>query len=62
MCAIRIKQVRLEKGITQGELARRVGLSQAEISRKENGKTATHVKDLEMFARALGVSPAELID
>ncbi len=62
MCSRRIRQVRKSKGITQEVLALRVGLSQAEISRKENGRTALNIDDLNLFATALGVPATELLD
>ncbi|TEB15144.1 helix-turn-helix protein [Pelotomaculum sp. FP] len=58
----RIKQARLKLGITQKELALRVGLSQAEVSRKENGITSMDVDDLKTFANALGVSIAYFLE
>jgi transcriptional regulator with XRE-family HTH domain len=61
MCSTRIKEIRLQKGITQEALAEAVGLSQAEVSRKENGITTLDVDSLKLFATALGVSVAELL-
>lgn len=51
----RIKQVRLQRGMRQGELARRVGVSQATLSQLEsNGSHSTKV--VAKFAAVLGVS------
>lgn len=57
-----IKKIREKKNISQSELAVRVGLSQAEVSRKESGLTSMDVKQLEVFAKALGVAVTELLD
>ncbi|MCL6479933.1 MAG: helix-turn-helix domain-containing protein [Peptococcaceae bacterium] len=61
MCNIRIKEIRKVKGISQKDLASKTGFSQAKVSRKENGVTATTVQDLRLFAAALGVSVSELL-
>ncbi|WP_367576079.1 helix-turn-helix domain-containing protein [Noviherbaspirillum album] len=51
----RIKQVRLQRGMRQGELARRVGVSQATLSQLEsNGSQSTKV--VAKLAAVLGVS------
>lgn len=57
-----IKKVREKKNISQIELAQRVGLSQAEVSRKESGLTSLDVKQLKKFADALGVPVTELLE
>lgn len=58
----RIKEKRKEAGLNQKELAARVGLSEASVSKYENGKVedATH-NMLTKFAEALGVSVAWLL-
>lgn len=51
----RIKQVRLQRGMRQGELARKVGVSQATLSQLEsNGSQSTKV--IAKLAAVLGVS------
>jgi len=62
MFITRIKQVRLAIGMSQEELANKVGLSQPEISRKENGLTAIDINQLKSFADALDVSIDVLLD
>lgn len=57
-----LKKIREKKNISQGELALKVGLSQAEVSRKESGVTSMDVKQLEIFAKALGVPVTELLE
>lgn len=51
--AFRIERER--QGLTTTELARKVGISQAQISRLENGKQGFRSPTLERVARALGV-------
>jgi transcriptional regulator with XRE-family HTH domain len=51
----RVKKVRKEQGMRQGELARRVGISQATLSQLEsNGSRSTSY--VAKFAAVLGVS------
>jgi transcriptional regulator with XRE-family HTH domain len=57
----RVKQVRLERGMRQGELARRVGISQATLSQLEsNGSHSTAY--VAKLAAVLGVSALWLSD
>jgi len=51
----RIKQRRKELGLTQGELAHRLGLSQATVSAYEKGLTQIPPYHLERLADQLGV-------
>lgn len=57
-----IRRARVRAGLTQAELAQRVGRDQSEISRIEAGKTALTVPLLLRLARALGVPPGALLD
>ena len=56
-----IKQKRIECGYTMKELAQKVGVSEATVSRWESGNLATmkHTKIM-LLANALGISPAAL--
>lgn len=58
----RIKEIRLAKGILQEALGVMVGMSQAEVSRKENGLSPVTTDQLKLFADALGVKTSELLD
>jgi transcriptional regulator with XRE-family HTH domain len=51
----RLRALREEKKITQGEIEQRTGLLRAYVSRVENGHTVPAVETLEKFARALEV-------
>lgn len=64
MCAIyvRIKELRLALGLTQGELAARAGIRRATVSRIENAQvTGINFNVLEKVADVLGVEPGMLI-
>lgn len=52
---------RVERGMTQSELALAVGLSQGEISRIETGRRRLTVDLLLAIARAIDVKPAALL-
>lgn len=54
---VKISRLRGKLGLTTTELAKRVGISQAQVSRLENGKQGFRSHTLTKFARALGVKP-----
>jgi len=59
-----IEQLTAERqrlGITQAELAERLGLHKQFVSRVELGERRLDVVEFADFARALGVDPAEII-
>jgi len=51
----RLRDLREQKNLSQGEIERRTGLLRCYISRVENGHTVPAVETLEKFARALEV-------
>jgi len=51
----RLRQLREEKKLSQGDIEKRSGLLRCYISRVENGHTVPSVETLERFARALEV-------
>lgn len=58
-----IKQKRLECGYTMKELAEKVGVSEATVSRWESGNLATMKQTkIMLLAKALKISPAMLFD
>lgn len=57
----RLAELRKEKGITQGELAERLGVSQPMISDYERGELRLHGELIVELAKILGVSADELL-
>lgn len=51
----RIRTMRIEKGLSQGDIERETGLLRCYTSRVENRHTVPALETLEKFARALGV-------
>jgi transcriptional regulator with XRE-family HTH domain len=51
----RLRALRIEKKLSQGEIEKRSGLLRCYISRVENGQTVPNVATLEKMARALEV-------
>jgi transcriptional regulator with XRE-family HTH domain len=51
----RLKQIRIEKGLSQGDIEDRTKLLRCYTSRCENGHTVPSVGTLEKYAQALGV-------
>ncbi len=56
-----MKKIRTEKGISQGDIARALGLGRGYISNIENGKTNPTLSTITNLAKALGVSTNELL-
>lgn len=56
-----IRQIRKEKGLTQEELARRIGVKRSVISKYENGSVEPSLKQLKKIADALEVPMGILI-
>ncbi len=52
---LKIRQMREEKGLTQGDIENASGLLRGYISRVENGHTVPSIETLEKFAAALDV-------
>lgn len=57
----RVKQIRLEKHLSQGGLAKILGLHPTYISGIERGVRNMALKNIEKLAKALNVSIEELI-
>jgi transcriptional regulator with XRE-family HTH domain len=59
---VRLRELRLALGLTQGELAARAGTRRATVSRLENSRvTAIELEVLEKLADVLGVEPGFLL-
>ena len=52
----KIKALRKTRGMTQEQLAEKLGVQRATISNYEIGRRSPHIKELEKIADALGVS------
>jgi transcriptional regulator with XRE-family HTH domain len=57
----RIREVREQRGLSQGDIARTTGMFRAYISRVEHGYLVPSVETLERFAVALSVPLHELV-
>lgn len=58
--AERLRALREEKKLSQGDIEKRTGLLRCYVSRVENGHTVPSVETLEKFARALEVPMYQL--
>ena len=56
----RLRSIREEKKLSQGDIEKRTGLLRCYVSRVENGHTVPAVETMEKFARALEVSMYQL--
>ena len=63
MCQIsaNVKRIREKLGLSQKELADRIGVSFPRISEIENGKGEPRITTIEKVARGLGVSVLDLL-
>ena len=57
----RIKEIRLSKGLSQKELANRLGYTQPTIVALEKGQTTLNLKQMQDIAEVLGCMPYELL-
>lgn len=58
----RIKSLRTSHGITQGQLAERVGMSQKYLGEVERGKRNVSLEAITVLAAALGVPASTILD
>jgi len=56
-----LKRIRTAKGITQGDIVRKLGLGRGFISNIENGKANPTLSTISKIAQAIGVSVGELM-
>lgn len=56
-----LKKIRMEKGITQSSIARRLGVDRSFVSNIENGKTNPTLSTITNLAKSLGVATSELL-
>ena len=60
-CGKCLSQIRREQGITQVELAKRLGRPQSFVSKIETGERSLKVYEQFAYARALGISSEALV-
>lgn len=58
--ALRIKELRIQAGFTQQELAEKAGLERSQLSKIENEREPANTRRLSAIARALGVEVNDL--
>jgi transcriptional regulator with XRE-family HTH domain len=56
-----LKRIRTEKDISQGDIARELGVDRGFISTIENGKTNPTLATITKLAKAVGVTTNELL-
>lgn len=56
----RVRTIRLKKRMSQGDIARKLGVSVSYISQIERGIENLSLKSIEKLAKAIGVSVGEL--
>jgi DNA-binding Xre family transcriptional regulator len=61
MATNRIRQLRLERGLSLTDLANELGISESHLSRVEAGTRGLHLSRMEGLARALGVPLTEIL-
>src|SRR3954453_10710346 len=59
---VELKRRRLERGLTQRNVAEQLDWSQSKVIRIENGSVAVGVTDLQALLRLFGVDEQEIID
>lgn len=57
----KLKAARLAAGLTQGQLAEKVGCQQRDVSRWENGSREPLASTLKKLAQAIGCSMEDLV-
>ena len=55
------KRIRIQKGMSQGDIYRLTGMDRAYLSSLENGKRNPTLSNIKKIAEALGVEPYELL-
>ena len=56
-----LRKIRVQKGMSQGDIAKKLGVHRSYISGIERGIRNPTVKNLERLADALGVDPRNLL-
>lgn len=56
-----IRQLRQKAGLTQAQLAKKIGISQVHLGRLENNARSMDLEQVENIAAALGVKPLDVL-
>ena len=56
-----LKHLRISKGLSQSEVARRVGMSAAHLARLESDQRGLYLEDFILIAEVLGEKPGNLL-
>ncbi|MGC9602671.1 MAG: helix-turn-helix transcriptional regulator [Minisyncoccia bacterium] len=56
-----LKRIRTEKGMSQGDIVRELGMPRSFVSSIENGRTNPTLATIAKLAKAIGVSTDELL-
>lgn len=59
--AIRVRELRLAQGLTQGAMSRRTGMTRPNVARLEGGMYEPTLRTLARVAAALGTTVADLV-
>lgn len=57
----RLKKIRKEKGLSQGKLAKKIGILQQQLCKYEAGTNTLSITVIEWICKALDVSATELL-
>jgi transcriptional regulator with XRE-family HTH domain len=60
MCDL-LREYREQAGLTQVQLAERMGTSQSQIGKTERGERKLDIIELRMFCLAIGIKPADFV-
>lgn len=60
MCASNLKIYRLKAGLTQWELAQRLGVKERAVTLYETGRATPEIETMVDIARILGCDPSEI--
>lgn len=58
---VRLRQLRMRKGLTQVQLAERLGLDRSYLADIERGKRNVSIVNLEIIAKGLGLTLSRLL-
>lgn len=57
-----LREIRLKKKLSQGDIAKKLGVHRSYISGLERGKRNPSLLTIKKMAKALGVEPKELLE